>query len=94
MTTSLLTRIEATAPSASTSSATASAPIPKALNRLQESESLPNKERKFTPMDIDPASGPILGPGEILNSRGKIVFVGDGDGEGMGFCRPGDEDCG
>jgi hypothetical protein len=70
-------------------------PIPRAINRLQVSESQIN-ERKFTPMDVDVSSRPASSKGgeeEVVNSRGKIVI---GDGEGMGFCRPGEdcEDCG
>jgi hypothetical protein len=70
-------------------------PIPRAINRLQVSESQ-IKERKFTPMDVDVSSRPASSKGgeeEVLNSRGKIVI---GGGEGYGFCRPGEdcEDCG
>jgi hypothetical protein len=70
-------------------------PIPRAINRLQVSESQIN-ERKFTPMDVDVSSRPASSKGgeeEVLNSRGKIVI---GGGEGYGFCRPGEdcEDCG
>jgi hypothetical protein len=49
-------------------------------------------------MDIDASSRPSSSTGkaepEVLNSRGKIVIGGGADGEGFGFCRPGDEDCG
>ena len=70
-------------------------PIPRAINRLQVSESQIN-ERKFTPMDVDISSRPASSKGgeeEALDSRGKVVI---GGGEGYGFCRPGQdcEDCG
>jgi hypothetical protein len=50
-------------------------------------------ERKFTPMDVDVNSRRVSRneDGEIVNRRGKIVIGGVDD---MGFCRPGDEDCG
>jgi len=69
-------------------------PLPRAINRLQSSSST-TSERKFTPMDVDVSSRPGSSKGEVLNSRGKIV-VGGEEGEGMGFCRPGEdcEDCG
>jgi hypothetical protein len=67
-------------------------------NRLQASnnEGISIAERKFTPMDVDVNSRPVSRNehGEVLNSRGKVVFGGEGDGESLGFCRPGDEDCG
>ena len=74
-------------------------PIPRAINRLQHlsvQESHPSAERKFTPMDVDTESGPMSSKGEgeereVLNSRGKIVITGDGDGDG--YCMPGG-DCG
>lgn len=72
-------------------------PIPRAINRLQHlsvEESHPSAERKFTPMDVDVNSRPTSSKGEageeVLNSRGKVVITGDGEG---GYCMPG-EDCG
>jgi hypothetical protein len=61
-------------------------------------------QRKFTPMDVDTSlpgsrevssSLTVVDEGEIVNSRGKIVIGGpEAEGEGVFFCRPGDEDCG
>lgn len=73
-------------------------PIPRAINRLQHlavEEAQPSSERKFTPMDVDVTSRPTsskgeAAQGEVVNSRGKIVITGDGEG---GYCMPG-EDCG
>jgi len=50
-------------------------------------------ERKFTPMDVDVKSRPVSsnGEAEVINERGKVLIGGD---DSMGFCRPGDEDCG
>lgn len=49
-------------------------------------------------MDVDVKSRPVSRneDGEIVNERGKIVIGGDNDDDNnnMGFCRPGDEDCG
>jgi hypothetical protein len=47
-------------------------------------------------MDVDTEAGPMSSKGEgeereVLNSRGKIVITGDGDGDG--YCIPGG-DCG
>lgn len=80
-------------------------PLPKALNRLQSSS---GSERKFTPMDVDTASAASAGlktgaleTGEEemggLEEEEKInekALIEIGSGEGEGFCRPGDEDCG
>lgn len=73
-------------------------PIPKAINRLQASgkQAVGSGERKFTPMDVDDVdvnSRPVSRneDEEVVDRRGKIVIRGDDD---MGFCRPGDEECG
>lgn len=73
------------------------AALPKAINRLQVSEAPGGGERKFTPMDIDPASRPVSsggvgGEGEALNSSGKVVVGGESGESEEGVCRPG-EDC-
>lgn len=70
----------------------AMAPIPKALNRLQaDDQSVGIVERKLTSMDVDIKSRPVFRNenGDGVNVRGKTVV-----GDEMGFCRPGDEDCG
>ncbi|TVY21910.1 hypothetical protein LARI1_G000361 [Lachnellula arida] len=67
------------------------APIPAAINRLQAEGT---GERKFTPMDVDVDVSAQRDPeGEDASGNGKIRIGGD-EGEGEGFCRPGDEDCG
>jgi hypothetical protein len=69
--------------SSNTSELPTAQPIPSAINRLQ-AENL--GERKFTPMDVDVASRRA----SEVGGNGKIKI----GGEGEGFCRPGDEDCG
>jgi len=70
-------------------------PISKAINRLQASngQTVGLGERNFTPMDVDVRSRPVSrnGDGKLVNEREIIVVGGNDD---LGFCRPGDEDCG
>lgn len=68
------------------------APICKPLNRLPTEDQLVGSgERKSTPMDVNSQrkSATSDDDGGVINGSGRFVVGG-----GIGFCRPGDEDCG
>ncbi|KAH6681961.1 seleno protein W family protein [Halenospora varia] len=76
---------QATAPSAAPQTQTA--PIPRAINRLQAGNEGPTAERKFTPMDLDFSSRPSSRKASEANIGGAGSFKHGGNGE---VC----EDCG